>query len=120
MSVKISWMNEQTDQEAKRMRNIPITVVLCLAVAGLVMGQKVAKDLEDVISEASIWVDWKPDDSLYPKQDGKKALGDGTTCMDKIDEALSKGLSESTVVETQKGKMTIAEARVMCVKVRDA
>ena len=102
------------------MKNIPITVVLCIAVTGLVMGQKVAKDLEDTISEASIWVGWKPDDSLYPKQDGKKALGDGQTCIDKIDEAVSKGLAASTVVETQKGKMTITEAREMCVSVRDA
>ena len=102
------------------MKTIPITVVFCLAVASMVLGQKVAKDLEDVISEASIWVDWKPDDSLYPKQDGKKALEDGKTCIDKIDEALSKGLAGSTVVETQKGKMTITEAREMCVSVRDA
>src|SRR5438552_14869910 len=102
-------------------RKVSTAALLCVAlsVTTLVMAQKVAKDLDDAISEASIWVGWKPDDSLYPKQDGKKALGDGTTCIDKIDEALSKGLAETTVVETQKGKMTIAEARVMCVKVRD-
>ncbi len=88
--------------------------------AAVVVAQKVAKDLEDAISEASIWVGWKPDDSLYPKQDGKKSLEDGKTCLDKIDEALSKGLAASAVVETQKGKMTITEAREMCVSVRDA
>jgi hypothetical protein len=93
---------------------------MTLSGTALVIGQKVAKDLEDNISEASIWVGWKPDDSLYPKQDGKKALEDGKTCIDKIDEALSKGLAGSTVVETQKGKMTITEAREMCVSVRDA
>lgn len=96
--------------------------LLCVVVFGaaVVMAQKISKDLQDVISEASIWVDWKPDDSLYPKQDGKKALEDGKTCIDKIDEALSKGLAASTMVETQKGTMTISEAREMCVKVRDA
>src|SRR5260370_10601968 len=86
----------------------------------LVMAQKVAKDLDDAISSASIWVGWKAEDTFYPKEDGKKALQDGTTCIDKIDEALSKGLAGPTVVETNKGKMTISEAREMCVSVRDA
>ncbi len=102
------------------LRNISTAALLCVAVTALVMGQKIAKDLDDAISEASIWVGWKSDDSLYPKQDGKKALEDGKTCIDKIDEALSRGLAASTVVETQKGKMTITEAREMCVSVRDA
>jgi hypothetical protein len=34
--------------------------------------------------------------------------------------ALSKGLAAATEVETNKGKMTINEAREMCVSVRDA
>ncbi len=104
------------------LRKISVAALLSMALSGtaLVIAQKIAKDLDDAISEASIWVGWKPDDSLYPKQDGKKALEDGKTCIDKIDEALSKGLAASTVVETQKGKMTIAEAREMCVSVRDA
>jgi len=103
-------------------RKISVAALLCMALSGtaLVIAQKVAKDLEDNISEASIWVGWKPDDSLYPKQDGKKALEDGKTCIDKIDAALSKGLAASAVVETQRGKMTITEAREMCVSVRDA
>jgi hypothetical protein len=103
-------------------RKISIAGLLCIALSGsaLVVGQKVAKDLEDAISEASIWVDWKPDDSLYPKQDGQKALSDGKNCLDRIDDALSKGLAASAVVETQKGKMTISEAREMCIAVRDA
>src|SRR5260370_1708778 len=93
------------------LRNISTAALLCVAVTALVMGQKIAKDLDDAISEASIWVGWKSDDSLYPKQDGKKALEDGKTCIDKIDEARSKGLAASPVVETQKGKMTSTEAR---------
>src|SRR2546428_5539804 len=93
---------------------------MTLSVTALVMAQKVAKDLEDAIDSATSWVGWKPDDSLYPKQEGKKALEDGKACIDKIDEALSKGLAASTVVETLKGKMTITEARAMCVSVRDA
>src|SRR5712692_2222346 len=98
-------------------RKISTAALLSIALSGtaLVIAQKVAKDLDDAISEASIWVGWKPDDSLYPKQDGKKSLEDGKTCIDKIDEALSKGLAASTVVETQKGKMTITDAREMCV-----
>ena len=103
-------------------RKISTAALLCMAlsVTALVMAQKVARDLDDAINSATTWVGWKPDDSLYPKQDGKKAFEDGKTCIEKIDEALSKGLAGSTVVETQKGKMTITEARAMCVSVRDA
>jgi hypothetical protein len=95
-------------------------LVTLFASAFLVVAQNVAKELDNAISEASNWVGWKPDDSMYPKEDGKKALEDGKTCIDKIDEALSKGLAASTMVETHKGNMTIAEAREMCVAVRDA
>jgi hypothetical protein len=95
-------------------------VGLTLGCATVVLAQKIAKDLDDAITEASTWVDWKPEDSMYPKEDGKKALEDGKKCIDKIDEALAKGLSRSTEVETPKGKMTISEAREMCVKARDA
>ena len=103
-------------------RKISTAALLCIALTAtaMVMAQKVAKDLDDAINEASNWVDWKAEDTFYPKEDGKKALEDGKRCIDKIDEALSKGLAESTVVETNKGKMTISEARQMCVSVRDA
>lgn len=96
--------------------------LLCTVVlgAGIAMGQKVAKDLEDAINSASNFADWKPSDSMYPKADGKLALENGKACIEKIDDAVSKGLTESTVVDTYKGKMTISEARAMCVKVRDA
>lgn len=96
--------------------------MLCIALAPLylVVAQKIAKDLDDAITNASSYADWKPEDSMYPKEDGKLALENGTVCIEKIDEAVSKGLAESTVVETPKGKMTITEARAMCVKVRDA
>ena len=101
---------------------ISTAALLCIALSAtaLVMAQKVAKDLDDAINEASNWVGWKAEDTFYPKEDGKKALEDGKACIDKIDEALSKGLAASTVVETHKGKMTITEAREMCVAVRDA
>ena len=103
------------------LRKISTAALLCMALsaAASVMAQKVAKDLDDAISAASNWLGWKPEDTFYPKVDGKKALEDGKTCIDKIDEALSKGLAASTVVETYKGKMTISEAREMCVAVRD-
>ena len=103
-------------------RKISAAALLCMAVSGtaLVMAQKVAKDLDAAISDASNWVGWKAEDTFYPKEDGKKALEDGKTCIDKIDEALSKGLAASTEVETPKGKMTISQAREMCVSVRDA
>jgi len=103
-------------------RKISGAVLLCMALSSavLVMPQKVAKDLEDAINAASNWVGWKPEDSFYPKEDGKKELEDGKTCLAKIDEALANGLAASTVVETYKGKMTISEAREMCVSVRDA
>jgi hypothetical protein len=84
------------------------------------MAQQISRDLEDAINESVNWIDWKPEDTFYPKEDGKKALEDGKRCIDKIDEALSKGLAGSTELETNKGKMTITEARAMCVKVRDA
>ena len=76
-------------------QKISITALLVAlsAMALVVVAQDVAKDLDNAISEASNWVGWKPDDSMYPKEDGKKALEDGKTCIDKIDEALSKGLA---------------------------
>ncbi len=103
-------------------KRISIAALLCMALSApaLVIAQKVAKDLDDAITEASTWVDWKPEDSMYPKEDGKKALEDGKRCIEKIDEALSKGLAGSTEVETPKGRMTINGAREMCVKARDA
>ena len=97
-----------------------VLLSMVLSAAALVMAQKVAKDLDDAITAASDWVGWKAEDTFYPKEDGKKALADGKTCIEKIDEALAKGLAASTVVETHKGKMTITEAREMCVAVRDA
>jgi len=93
---------------------------IALLVPPVVMAQKIAKDLDDAISEASNWIGWKAEDTFYPKEDGKKALADGKNCIDKIDEALSRGLAGSTAVETHKGTMTITEAREMCVSVRDA
>jgi hypothetical protein len=102
-------------------RRISTIALLGLALlATSVLAQKIAKDLDEAISEASTWIDWKPEDSMYPKEDGKKALEDGKKCIEKIDEALSKGLAGSTEVETPKGKMTITAAREMCVKARDA
>jgi len=101
-------------------QKISITALLVALSAMAGGAQDVAKDLDNAISEASNWVGWKPDDSMYPKEDGKKALEDGKTCIDKIDEALSKGLAASTMVETHKGSMTIGEAREMCVAVRSA
>ncbi len=103
-------------------RKTSIAAMLCMALSGtaLIIAQKIAKDLDDAISNASSFADWKPEDSMYPKEDGKLALENGKSCIDKIDESVSKGLAESTVVETPKGKMTISEARAMCVKVRDA
>jgi len=102
-------------------KQILMTMSLGLAICvSPVAAQKIAKDLDDAITAASSYADWKPEDSMYPKEDGKLALENGRTCIDKIDEAVSKGLAESTVVETPKGKMTITDARAMCVKVRDA
>ena len=88
--------------------------------AATMVAQQTAKELDEAINEASNWVGWKAEDTFYPKEDGKKALEDGKKCLEKIDEALAKGLAEATVVETNKGKMTVGEARQMCVAVRDA
>ena len=87
-------------------RKLSTAALLCitLSATALVIAQKVAKDLEDAISEASIWVGWKPDDSLYPKQDGKKALEDGKTCIDKIDEAVPKGWLHPRWSRPKRGK----------------
>jgi hypothetical protein len=103
-------------------RKISITVMVGLAVfmTTAVFAQKIAKELDDAINAASNFADWKPEDSMYPKEDGKLALENGKACLEKIDAAVSKGLADSTEVETNKGKMTIAQAREMCVKVRDA
>lgn len=103
-------------------RKISTAALLCMVMFGaaVVMAQKISKDLEDAINSASNFADWKPADSMYPKEDGKLALEDGKVCIEKIDEALGRGLAGSTEVETYKGKMTITEAREMCVRVRDA
>jgi hypothetical protein len=102
-------------------KQIRIATILSLLIsASAVVAQKIAKDLDDAITAASSYADWKPEDSMYPKEDGKLALENGKACLDKIDEAVGKGLAGSTVVETPKGKMTITEAREMCVRVRDA
>jgi hypothetical protein len=103
-------------------REISTAALLCMVVFGatVVMAQKISKGLDDAINSASDWVGWKPEDGFYPKEDGKKALEDGKICIEKIDEALSKGLAASTIVETHKGNMTISEAREMCVSARDA
>src|SRR5215471_16316749 len=102
-------------------KQILMTMSLGLAICvSPVAAQKIAKDLDDAITAASSYADWKPEDSMYPKEDGKLALENGKTCIDKIDAAVSSGLNGSTVVETPKGKLTITEAREMCVRVRDA
>src|SRR5215472_9717424 len=101
----------------KRILIATAALVLC---ASIVVAQKIAKDLDDAITAASSYADWKPADSMYPKEDGKLALENGKSCIDKIDVAVSGGLNESTVVETPKGKLTITQAREMCVRVRDA
>src|SRR5215471_3944247 len=101
---------------------IRIAAILCLLTCAstAMLARKIAKDLDDAITAASSYADWKPEDSMYPKEDGKLALENGKTCIDKIDAAVSSGLNGSTVVETLKGKLTITEAREMCVRVRDA
>jgi hypothetical protein len=101
-------------------RSFATLLGMTLLLTTAVLAQKIAKDLDDAITQASTWIDWKPEDSMYPKEDGKKALEDGKKCIERIDEALSKGLAGSAEVETPKGKMTISEAREMCVKARDA
>ena len=104
----------------RKVSTVALLSIALSVMAAPTMAQKVAKDLDEAITSASDWQGWKSEDSMYPKEDGKKALADGKTCIEKIDEALSKGLAGSTEVETHKGKMTITEAREMCVSVRDA
>src|SRR5206468_13130082 len=82
-------------------------------------GQKVSRELVDVINDAVNFVDWNPTDDFYPKQNAKQSMDNGKACVEKIDQSLSGGLSGSTVVETYKGNMSIDEARTMCVTVRD-
>ena len=108
--------------KTKMFRRTVTAALLSMSVFGaaVVLAQKISKELDDAISAASNFADWKPADSMYPKEDGKLALENGKTCIEKIDEATSKGLAGSTEVDTNKGKMTITEAREMCVKVRDA
>ena len=60
-------------------RKISITVMVGLALftSTAVFAQKIAKELEDAINAASNFADWKPEDSMYPKEDGKLALENG-------------------------------------------
>lgn len=102
-------------------RKISNATLLCLAISlTTVMAQKASRELTEAMNQALAFADWKPEDSMYPKEDGKLALENGKACLEKIDDAVSKGLAESTEVETDKGKMTIGDARAMCIKVRDA
>ncbi|HJZ79733.1 MAG TPA: hypothetical protein VKD91_05290 [Pyrinomonadaceae bacterium] len=102
-------------------KRILIVMVVTLALgASTASAQKIAKDLQEAIDAAVNFSDWKAEDSMYPKEDGKLALENGKTCIEKVDEALARGLAGSIAVETNKGNMTITQAREMCVKVRDA
>ena len=96
---------------------LPVFCVLILTVAAA--GQKVPKNVDDAISAVPIWVDWKPGDDLYPRENAKKAMDDGTACISAIDDAIGKGLGASQSLDVNGKKMTLAEAREMCVAVRD-
>lgn len=65
------------------LKRISIAALFCmtLSATGLVIAQKIAKDLDDAINTASNWAGWKPEDTFYPKEDGKKALEDGKACV---------------------------------------
>jgi hypothetical protein len=101
---------------------IRIVAILCTiaCASSALIAQKIARDLEQAIDSAVNFSDWKPEDSMYPKEDGKLALENGKACIEKIDGALANGLAGSTQVETNKGNMTVTQAREMCVRVRDA
>ena len=103
------------------LKRILMTSLCCAVVstAGVVFAQKDTKDLEDAINAASNFADWKPGDDFYPKENAKQALENGKACVEKADAALAGGLPATTVFDTYKGKMTIAEAREMCIAVRD-
>ena len=102
-------------------RRILMTTIVALVLgASTAAAQKIAKDLQEAIDAAVNFSDWKPEDSMYPKEDGKLALENGKTCIEKIDAALAGGLAGSTQVDTNKGALSITQAREMCVKVRDA
>jgi len=118
----LTLLTREPKEINKMLRRILPAALVCMTLAfvAAVTAQKISKDLDEAINSASNFADWKPEDSMYPKQDGKLALENGKACLEKIDEAVTKGLAESTVVETYKGKMTISEARAMCVRVRDA
>src|SRR5437763_1032299 len=103
------------------LRRIVMTALFCAVVstAGVAFAQKVTKDLAEAINAASIFVDWKPGDDFYPKENAKLALENGKACVEKVDSAIAGGLTATAEVETDKGKMTVSEARQMCISVRD-
>ena len=107
-------------EEEKMFRRIATGILVCIALTAVVPAQKGSKELIDAINQALVFSDWKPEESMYPKEDGKLALENGKACIEKIDDAVAKGLAQSTELDTDKGKMTIADAREMCLKVRDA
>ena len=102
-------------------KRVSTTTLLCMALsaASVVVAQKVATEVQDAINSAFVFADWMPDDDFYPKANAKLALDNGNACIEKVDQALAGGLAQTAVVDTSKGQMTIAEARAMCVKVRD-
>src|SRR5437867_10254556 len=94
-----------------------VMLILSFALGTIAMAQKASKDVEDAINAASNFMDWTPDSDFYPKENAKQAMENGKACIEKLDQAIAGGLSTSIQVETYKGKMTIAEARTMCVSV---
>jgi len=96
-----------------------VLVVMVLGIASAAMAQNVPKDIVDAINSAAVFVDWKPGDDFYPKENAKLAMENGKACVEKLEQAIAGGISISTAIETDKGSVTVSEARSMCVAVRD-
>jgi hypothetical protein len=92
---------------------------MALGIASTALGQNVPKDIVEAINSASLFVDWKPGDDFYPKENAKLALENGKACVEKLEQAITGGIANSTAIETDKGNVTVGEARSMCVAVRD-
>ena len=101
------------------LKKLALMSLFLTLLSSMAVAQKDTKDLQDAVNDALNFVDWKPGDDFYPKENAKMALEKGDACLAKIDAALGGGLAGESMVETNKESMSVTAARAMCLSVRD-
>ncbi len=92
---------------------------MCQRVAAFMGGNYYRLHAAQEATNASIWPKLLANNSVDALQ-AKGAVEAGKTCVSAIDEALTNGVTGATEIEVMDHKMTLSDAREMCVYVRDA